>query len=753
MENKQLINIWHDKNNNVVLKTIDKQTGKIELSVGKYPGIFYIKPEDVDKAMQVLNDFVVVNSFNGNTAKINFNFIKKEKFCRVEYGLTTVVWFKELIDKIQDRLEENSIEHFETDLMPASNFILNNNIEISDKYRILYFDIETKDVQGGVEIGRDRILSICAVDNTGKEFEFCYDDEIRILNEFVKLLKNYDVITGWNSSHFDIPYIVARCKIHNIYFSKKDPIHIDLMKVFMGSFAVSHTQGKRYITSYSLDNIAKIFINDKKLEIKSGGEGYGGRLWKLFNEDRKTLIEYNLQDCKLLKRLDEEFNLIKNEIEVARIAMTPLSNTRSINSTMDFVILREARKEGLHFKSRPRNATRALYEGAYVVEPEPNLYENINIYDFASLYPNLYISLNISPDTILDKKEEDCITTPNGIHYRQEMGLLPRILEKLVKLRYKYKDEQVKLKKEGKDSEAYIKEFQQTAVKIVILEMYGTTGSSFSRFFDKRIAESITLGGQALLKNIEKELNKNEFKVVGGDTDSIFVQINNEDKRPEVEKIMKETIDRIMKECNVKKQHSLEMNHEKTLSKFIVLAKKKYVGRCIWDDGKEVDELYFRGLELHKGSEILATKELLKHILHSIFYDNFNEEDIEKIIRNYRSKIIKHEIKDVNELTIIKKIGKMPEEYKNLPKHVELAMKRKEKGDLYFIGKRIPHIVLSDKPLTIIHQEDFVGEYDEQYYWENQIYPPTYRLLEVVYPKFNWDKYKEGTPDIQETLF
>ena len=760
----EIINYWHDKETCIVLKVLNKTTNEIEQISFKNKGEFFIDEKDLEKTKEVLTNFFVTSQEN-NDVHINIEYEKENNYYKVIYNIPITLWIVHIINKFRDVLDANNIKHYELDLTPGDNYILNNEITITDKLRILYFDIETDDRQGGIEIGRDRILSICSIDNKGNEFIICDDDERTILKKFCELIDDYDVITGWNSQRFDYPYIKERCKLHKVWFSTKDPMHVDLMKVFMGSFAFSHSAGKRHIDSFALDNIAKMFLADSKLVIESSGVGFGGRLWNLFTTKRDELIKYNMQDSKLLFKLDSKFNLIKNEIEISRLVQAPLSQTRSINSTMDFVLLREARKRGIHFKTKPfikfdKDSTNSAkrdestkYPGGAVLDPIPGLYTNVNIYDFASLYPNIVRTFNISPETILEKEELDCIKLPNGVFFTQQEGIAPYILNKLVNLRYKYRDEQILLKTQGKDDEAYVKEFQQTAVKVVILEMYGIMGSIYSRFFNRDVARSITETGQHLLKSIANNLGEEKVPVIYGDTDSIFFKLDEETNRVKVENVIKDTINSVVKSTNTHREHTLTMKHEKVLGKYIILAKKKYVGRCVWEEGKICDELYYRGIELHKGSELLLTKKLLTQVLNSIFYDNASEKDIEKIVASYKKKLYNKEIDNVDDIVIIKKVGKLSQEYKNTPAHVTLAVDRQAKGELMYVGQRVPHIVLSNSPLKIIHKDDFVGEFDNKYYWENQVYPPTLRLLQVVYPLFFWDKHSKCSLHVQQTLF
>lgn len=760
----KLINYWHNKEQQVLIKYLDDDNVKRYKKID-YEAYFWVLKTDLEKVDEVLKGLIVSDKFSKSESEITFTVGEEEnEWVKIYYQPINEIYLKSITKSIIDKLNSNHIKHFELDLFPADCYMLDNpEIEISDEYDILYYDIETDDRKGGVEIGRDRILSICGIDNKGNKFEITDENETAMLERFMELLEKYDIIVGWNSEKFDFPYIKKRVSTNGIFGSFKTIISIDLMKVFMGSFAVSHTFGKKYIESFALDYIAREYLQDQKIEIGDGG-GYGGRIWRLYNEDLPQLLKYNMQDCILLKKLDEKFHLLRNEIEVARYVGFPLSKTRSASAIVDNVLLRECRKRKIHWKTSPNygESEKPHQEGGAVLEPIPGLHNNINIYDFNSLYPNIFRTFNISPDTVLETKEEGCIELPNKINYSNKtVGFVPEVLDKLTTLRLKYKAEKVKLKAEGKKEEATVMDFQETALKVIILSIYGIMGAPFSRYFDIRVANSITQTGQHLITNIAKELNSNGFSVKGGDTDSLFFQLNDESKREEVEILIKNTIQRIVDSTHTKRPNTLKMSHEKTLSKFLILskgdegegAKKKYAGRCIWDDGKICDEMYFRGIELHKASELQITKAFLKEILTYVLWNEPQILELEKIIKKYKNKILNRDVK-AEDITIVKKVGKMASEYKTVPEHVRLATeKMKETGEFFYVGQKVPHIIITNNPLRAIHKRDFKGDYDERYYWENQIWNPVYRVVKTIFPKYSWEKWKEGCKEMQQTLW
>ena len=758
----KIINYYHNKTQDVIVKYLDENNNKQYKKI-QYDGYFWVLTKDFDKADEVLKDLVVEDYFSKNTSQITFTKGREEgEWTQIYYSPINEVYLKSIVKGITHILNVNNIKHFEADLWPGDLFMLDNpDLEIADMYNILYWDIETDDRTGGIVLGRDRILSICAIDDKGNEFRFCDDDEKVILEQFVELVGNYDIIMSWNGNKFDTPYVKSRLLKNDIYFSFKSIINIDLMKVFMSSFAVSHTFGKKYIESFALDFIAREYLQDQKLELEDSG-GYGGRIYKMFQEDREKLLKYNMQDCVLLKKLNEKYNLFQNEIEVSKYVGFPLSKTRSASAIVDVLLLRECRKRKIHWKTAwDVVGDKPHQDGGIVLEPVPGLHENINIYDFSSMYPSIFITANISPDTVLDEHEDDCIVLPNNTCFTNKFtGIIPEVLDKLTTLRLKYKATKIRLNKEGKPDESKLWDFKETALKVIILSVYGISGAIFSRFFDLRIANGITQTGQYLLTNIAKELNFNGFKVVAGDTDSIFYLLDSEDNRGKAEKVIKDTIQNIVNSMNTHRKATLVMEHEKIGKRGIFLSKndvegvkKKYAMRCIWDGGKVCDYLYYRGMELHVSSQTKIAKQFLEEILMYILWCENKPEikELERIIMKYKKRILNKEV-EASEITIVKRIGKLPSEYKNLPQHIKLAEDNSKKGDYFFVGAKIPHIVIQNKPLKIINKRDFSGIFDTKYYWENQLWGPVFRVVNTVFPKYRWEKWEEGSKEMQQTL-
>jgi len=148
-------------------------------------------------------------------------------------------------------LKDNDIEMLEADVSSNKRYCLDHDIELANEYEILYFDIETDDTQPSIVIGAEQILSIAAIDNHGKKYYFTDDNEQFLLQGVLKLFEKYDIIVGWNSGGFDLPYIQSRMRRYNLKFDWYKIAHIDLMKRFIYIF-----RSDSKIQKFSLENIS-----------------------------------------------------------------------------------------------------------------------------------------------------------------------------------------------------------------------------------------------------------------------------------------------------------------------------------------------------------------------------------------------------------------------------------------------------------------------------------------------------------------
>lgn len=727
----------------------------------------------------------------------------KKKFIKV-YCDKKTYRDKNVLESI-NILHSKDIQTYEADIGPAKRFLLDKNFELEDfkNINLWYFDIETDDSSGKIEYktkgafteidSKDRILSIAAVNREGREI-FMYapptGDEKVLLEEFNDFLKreSVDMLVGWNSKDFDIPYIAGRMEKHKVNNTMiRNILHEDLMKRVQ-YFYLKDPEARQTITSYSLNNISKYFLDETKIDRP-------GKVIDLMKEDFKTFRDYNLQDCHLVRKLEEKLGLIDLTYQMFQMCQCTAQNWSMVKA-LDNFILSEANKQGIHYPTNASYITKediddeSQYLGAFVLDPIPGYYENVYDLDFKSLYPNIIRTFNISPDSKMKKIAGiDLIETPgvtiDGIVRGKcyfdddQQGVIPKKIALLLEERAKIRTEQKKAKKNSQEWRDL--NVKQLVVKELANSVYGIIGNKYFRGFSIDLAESITGTGQYLIKWLQSYFNSSgdpksddggtrkkghepnechddglgndeslsaidERKAIYGDTDSIFVTIKNEEDIAKVLLDCNRDLEKHLRETFNVSDYTIELDLDKVFDKFLIISKKKYVGMS---EGK----MEIKGMECIKRDNIEIANEYQKRVIDEIFGD-IPREIMEAKIVHMRQSILEGSI-DPKKLAVTKKLGKDADLYRKedradgspgvLPLWVRVSKSVKKntkenKTDITKKGSIIQYIHTNGSS-EAIHISEFTGEYDREHYWNKLIYPQIERILKVVFPKTDWSVY------------
>jgi len=405
------------------------------------------------------------------------------------------------------------------------------------------------------------------------------NSEIELLHGFISFLrKDYpDIISGWNSEGFDIPYIVNRIKrilepgeyenlspIGNVYSRESASAmgaHKKIMKYYLqGISCIDYLDVYKKFSvglreSYKLDYIAQYELGERKVD-------YGNtNLSGLADDDWQTFVEYNIQDVNLLVKMEEKLKYLDLLRMLSYVGLTTLESAMGTLSVLTGSIAIKGKEKDLIIPTFTKDRDIARYEGAYVGEPQRGFQENIVSFDANSLYPNTMISLNLSPETkvgtIVDKtdklvtikhvngklftlslekfgefveQEKIAISRAKVLFTQTKKGLVPEIVDKLyqqrVEVKRQLKETKITLSKLDENHKEY-KSLQLTAnqldikqftIKILINTMYGYFGNKYAPMGDPDIARSITLTGQAVIKRSNKILREYMTKLTGDDT-------------------------------------------------------------------------------------------------------------------------------------------------------------------------------------------------------------------------------------------
>jgi len=419
-------------------------------------------------------------------------------------------------------LKDQKIKTYEADLSMAKRCLIDRGFEVDYDPLIAYIDIETDDSKNGIEIGRDQILSFAVVIN-GKAHYYSDKSEEKVLLKIKSLFNYADIFVGWNSTNFDIPYILARFQVHGIEFYKSNLIHWDLMEIFKKRYRFSDQTA---ITNFNLENICQMFLGRGKIK-------HSESIKWLFDNAPERLKAYNIEDSMLMNDLDQKMGITELIRGICKESHTPYRNYY-ISEVVDNFVLQEAKLLGRILPSnlwKLENKTGASekkkFTGGAVFEPILGIHENVTVLDYNSMYPNVIITFNIGIDTWIEYPSEEekktLIRSANDCFFRSDIQSINAIVaHKLLKERQEVKD---KMKRISKDDVEYrILNNRSEVIKVLNNSQFGAIGSEFTRFYSIKCSEAITMSAQYILKYSNKLFTQNGKLIISGDTDSVFVK-------------------------------------------------------------------------------------------------------------------------------------------------------------------------------------------------------------------------------------
>lgn len=759
------INGWDTKDG--IALVFKKDGEKSLMHIKHVDWYFYILKSDHTAASSILKKYQhLIKSVTVGNQYVKINAIRET---RIEPSIET----------LRSDLEKKGIEVFEFDLRKVKRYMIDKNIEIETKLDILYFDIETDDRHGGIVVGRDRILSWAACDRHGNTYYQTGDEKV-LLQKFIDILDRYDVITGWNSGGFDLPYIQERCLKHNIDFDWRTVVHVDMMERCFKIY--SYEANVIGLKNFSLNEISRAFLGKEKVDHE------GTSIYEMFENQPEKLQVYNIQDAKLLVELDMKLGIL--DLMIQECSWTgAFLNRFYIGELLDSYILREAKKRKKILHSKPSEAQfieidKISVTGGFVAKPIKGLYKHVNICDFKSLYPSLIVGWNIGTDSLEFEKSklgyenllaflgerdiedvefeewtaflkaqkemldptDECIQTANNSYFRRSINsFIGDLVETLLNERAEYKK---KLKVLQVDTPEYNNTFAaERVVKEMANSMFGITCEKRSRYFSRYVAEGITYTGQYMNKLSSYLAKTLEMTSIYGDTDSIFL-VGSDDFEEGIVKLNDLLRSYLNAHVGLRK-NIVSLEYEKHFSHLLLLEKKRYTGVLSMKDGKPCNKIFSRGTEDVKKGNMRITKEYFNTLTKHLFSDSFTPTKAMRFIEDIKQHIMNDTIAP-KELILINRVSKQIKNYKTLSLHARLA-------DRLIKAKKILPIVESEKRMgtrleyiVVDHHgknegillEEYTGIWNRQYYWDVQIYAPLRRLLECAYPDIDWGKYE-----------
>jgi DNA polymerase elongation subunit (family B) len=348
-------------------------------------------------------------------------------------------------------------------------------------------------------------------------------DEYDLCKRFIDVWSNDypDIVSGWNTEGFDIPYLVGRFnkivsdretkklspwgiiqeKKSKKFNSRFNRYEEDLSFKILGVSSLDYLDlfkkyqpGGNSQESYKLDNIAENEIGEKKVE-------YEGSLHKLYSDNKQKFFEYNIQDVNLIEKLDHKYKLFELALTLAYDSKTNYEDVFQQTKMWDSLVYDFLKKKNIHVPQIEIGED-SSYEGAYVKPPLVGYHKWIATLDATSLYPSIIMAKNISPETIVNPedytkdmidilsgginvenllkeninlsklKENNVTITPNGQFFRTDAkGFLPEMVEKMFKERKHYKAQKLNAEKEYELLTSEYKKTKDASIKLKLNEL------------------------------------------------------------------------------------------------------------------------------------------------------------------------------------------------------------------------------------------------------------------------------------------
>jgi DNA polymerase I len=629
------------------------------------------------------------------------------------------------------------------------------------KPRVLAFDIETYNPLGKqVDAEKNPIIMMGFY---GKDFQKVYtwrqyhtslpyvdfvDSEADLIDKFKEVIETYkpDILTGYFSDGFDLPYIEVRARKYKIRLDlgldyselriKKNRavserirtsasvvgiVHLDLID------AVRHILGRGMdVEFYSLGSVAAELLGEKKEEVDLNNLS---AVWDTDLKELDDYCSYNLRDAQLTYTLCERvFPHLVEMVKIVGLTVVDVSKM-GFSQLVEWYLLKLAQGFNELAPPRPdhdtiRERKMHTFKGGFVYEPQPGLYSNIVLFDFRSLYPTIISSHNISPETLDCEccwEEGKFVPGEGGAEHwfcSKRKGFIPTILEDLITRRMRIKE----MMKEG---EHPLLQARQETLKLLANSFYGYLGFFAARWYSLECAQSVPAYGRYYIQKVIDSAKAEGFSVLYSDTDSIFLLL---------EKHNKEDTMKFAEKLNVQLPGLMALEYDGfypaglfvSLKAGAMGAKKKY---ALLD---EKGVVRIKGFETVRRNWSFIAKDVQKEVIERILktkepYEALNY--VRRVIKDLRDSVI-----PVDKVIIYTQLQKVVEEYNSVGPHVRAAMRMKTRGIPVGPGSLIKFVVVkgSGRVGDRVKLADEARDYDPAYYIYNQIIPSVDRIFAVL---------------------
>jgi DNA polymerase-2 len=561
-----------------------------------------------------------------------------------------------------------------------------------------------------------------------------YPGETELLQAFIRRVRDLDpdIITGWNVVEFDltvllkigerlgVPLSIGRgpkpLRLRSSNFARAPNQALVAGRVVLDGIDLLRGAFVR-LENYSLDAVAR--------EVLGKGKTYAGpnrpeEIVRMFKQDRARFVEYNLNDARLALEILDAMNLVQLAVERSRLTGMPPDRVAASIASFDFLYLSELSHRRIVAPTvNAQSGWHTPTSGGHVLDPLPGLYRNVLVFDFRSLYPNIIRTFQIDPLGYLASPDsaESPILAPNGAAFRRGEGILPAILDDLFPRRER--------------AIAAGDRVAANAIKILMNSFYGVLGTPACRFASPDLANAITGFGREILLWSKAVIESYGYRVLYGDTDSLFVLSGLESAhearelgRKTASRLNSDLSDHIRSTWDV--ESKLELRFERLYLRLLLPAvrhgtagaRKRYAGLV---EEKERTEVVFTGMESVRSDWTDLAKQIQREIYVRLFNDQPVDDYLKEIVKELRAG-------QLDSLLIYRKsIRKDLDAYvASTPPHVAAARKMARRH-----GPVIAYVITLDGPEPADERR---GQIDYEHYVQKQIRAvsePVLRLLGV----------------------
>jgi len=480
--------------------------------------------------------------------------------------------------------------------------------------------------------------------------------------------------------------------------------------------------------TFDLSTVARELIGEEKIELDAENA------WKMWDSgDVRKLCEYCLRDSELaIKIWNKLFPLMSELSKIVGRSLFDVSRM-TYGVLVENYLIKEAPYFNELVPEKPKyeevgKRFERTYEGGFVYQPSPGLYENIIVLDFRSIYPSIIVTYNICPSTINCECCKDEAIEIDGERYvfcKKRKGFISSVIKELIDRRNRIKEI---IKSVQKDSQEFrTLNARSYAIKTIANAMYGYLGFSKSRWYCLECAKAITAIGRYHLKELIKDAKDIGMNVIYGDTDSIIISSSKKEEGIKFLNYVNKKLPGIMR---------LELQGFYPRGIFVSKrvgkegAKKKYA--LIDENG----EILIRGFEYVRRNASHIAKKTQMEVLKAILKENSKEKAVE-IVKETIRKLRKHEI-PIDEVAIHTQLTKDISAYSSIGPHVAAARRAMKMGYYVGPGTIIKWIVvkgkgkIGDKARLSEEVKRKKLEYDEEYYINHQVIPSVIGIFEVL---------------------